>query len=104
MRAKEISQQLAHRVEEVTRYLLPNGKKEAYEWRVGIQRNLKISEAIKEACHYLGIAMPQFVAHKPPKFIKPRLKNVSAINPTSPVLNYLTKERKLTVETINAWV
>lgn len=141
MRAKEISQQLSQRTEDVARYLLPNGKKEGNEWRVGningetgrslgvhltgekagiwcdfangsggdlldlwaIQRNLKISGAIQEACHYLGITMPQFIAHKPQRFIKPALKNVSAINSTSPVLNYLTNERKLTVETINAY-
>lgn len=35
MMAKEISQLLAQRAEDITRYLLPNGKKSGAEWRVG---------------------------------------------------------------------
>jgi twinkle protein len=35
MTAKEIAQQLAQRTEEALRYLLPNGKKEGNEWKVG---------------------------------------------------------------------
>ncbi len=33
--AKEISRQLTQRAEDIARYLLPNGKKESNEWRVG---------------------------------------------------------------------
>lgn len=35
MMAKEISQLLAQRAEDIARYLLPNGKKSGAEWRVG---------------------------------------------------------------------
>src|SRR3546814_591985 len=68
------------------------------------KRNLKISEAIKEASHYLGISMPQFEAHKPLKFVKPVLKNTSPLlQQTSPIMSYLVNERQLTSETIQAY-
>ena len=35
MTAKEVARVLALRAEEVARYLLPQGKKEGHEWRVG---------------------------------------------------------------------
>ncbi|MCE0723988.1 bifunctional DNA primase/helicase [Legionella resiliens] len=35
MTAKEVSRQLALRVEEISHYLLPNGKKQGHEWCVG---------------------------------------------------------------------
>jgi twinkle protein len=35
MMAKEVSRALAHRAEDIARYLLPNGKKSGAEWRVG---------------------------------------------------------------------
>ena len=65
-----------------------------------LSRNLKISEAIKEATHYLGMSMPQFEAHRPLKFVKPVLKNISLLNQNSLVTNYLINERKLTTKTI----
>ena len=33
--AKDVSRNLAQRAEDVARYLLPNGKRDGYEWRVG---------------------------------------------------------------------
>ena len=141
--AKEISRQLAQRAEDVARYLLPNGKRDGNEWRVGstngepgrslgvhltgdkagvwsdfanggsdagdlldlwaATRNLKISEAIKEATRYLGIASPQFEAYKISNFVKPPQKKTTQLNSHSPVANYLINERKLTTETINAY-
>ncbi len=139
--AKEVSRQLAKRVEEIARYLLPNGKRYGNEWCVGningeigeslklhlvgdkagvwcdfatgdkgdlldlwtLNRNLKISEAIKEASSYLGITLPEFEAHRSPKFVKPSLKVISPLTTNSPVTQYLTADRKLNKETINAY-
>ncbi|MFT4059803.1 MAG: toprim domain-containing protein [Legionella sp.] len=66
-------------------------------------RQLNLSEAIKEATHYLGIAMPHFEAHKPHKFTKPVLKYTNQLNHKSSVMSYLMNERKLGIETINAY-
>ena len=35
MMAKDVSRNLAQRAEDVARYLLPNGKRDGYEWRIG---------------------------------------------------------------------
>lgn len=141
MMAKEISQQLAQRAEDIARYLLPNGKKSGAEWRVGsvhgesgeslgvhltgekagvwsdfadgisgdlldlwsATRHITLSEAIKEAARYLGISLPLFEAHKPSNYVKPKPKNTTALTESSPAMNYLLNERKLTIETIRAY-
>lgn len=68
-----------------------------------IKRNLKISEAMKEATHYLGISTPTFEAFKPTKFVKPTPKLIAEVKEFSPVMEYLVNERKLTIETISAY-
>ncbi|WP_412758184.1 toprim domain-containing protein [Legionella bozemanae] len=68
-----------------------------------LKRNLKISEAIKEAAHYLGISEPHFESHKISNFLKPLLKNTSQLSQTSLVMQYLTNERRLSTETIHAY-
>ncbi|MDW9176990.1 toprim domain-containing protein [Legionella pneumophila] len=68
-----------------------------------LKRNLKISEAIKEAINHLGMSLPHFEAHKPLNYVKPKLKNITELTLTSPVMNYLLNDRKLTVETVSAY-
>lgn len=68
-----------------------------------IKRNLKISEAMKEATHYIGIATPTFEAFKPTKFVKLTPKLIVEVKAFSPVMEYLVNERKLTIETISAY-
>ncbi|BCA93796.1 hypothetical protein TUM19329_01570 [Legionella antarctica] len=141
MMAKEISRQLAQRAEDISSYLLPNGKRLGAEWRVGsidgesgkslgvrltgekagiwsdfangksgdlldlwaITRHITLAEAIKDAAHYLGITLPKFEAHKPSNYAKPKLKNGAELTLSSPVINYLVNERKLSLETIRAY-
>lgn len=141
MTAKDIARQLAQRAEEIACYLLPNGKKDGSEWRVGnvhgdqgkslgvhltgakagvwcdfsaggsgdlldlwaLKRSLTIPEAMKEVMGYLGITLPQFAPQRSPKFVKPSLKDVSAVKSGSPVHNYLLIERKLNERTIHAY-
>ncbi|MFS9443728.1 toprim domain-containing protein [Legionella pneumophila] len=68
------------------------------------KHNLKISEAIKEVSLYLGISIPKFEGHKPLKFVRPVLKNLSPLlQKTSPIMSYLINERRLTAETIEAY-
>ncbi|CZI81317.1 TPA: toprim domain-containing protein [Legionella pneumophila subsp. pneumophila] len=63
-------------------------------------KNITLSEAIKEVSQYLGISSPKFVAYKPEKYIRPKQKyKLAQLN--SPVMQYLTKQRKLSIETIN---
>ena len=66
-------------------------------------RHLTLAEAIKEATRYLGISLPKFEAHKPANFIRPKPKDVTELLLSSPVMNYLINERKLTVETLSTY-
>lgn len=66
-------------------------------------RNLKISEAIKEATRYLDISSPHFEAYRSPKFVKPDLPIAIEENNLSPVMLYLINDRKLTKETLLAY-
>lgn len=66
-------------------------------------RHLTLAEAIKEATRYLGISLPKFEAHKPSKYIKPKLKNNAELVLSSPVMSYLVNERKLTAENVRAY-
>ena len=56
-----------------------------------IKRNSKISEALKEASHYLGISTPKFDAHTPLKFVKPILKNLPRVIGVGPKF-YINKQ------------
>ena len=141
MMAKEISRKLAQRAEDVARYLLPNGKKQGNEWRVGniagdsgkslgvqltgskagvwcdfatndsgdlldlwaLKRNLKLSGAITEAAHYLGITIPKFDPVRSSKFVKPSIMNGTKVTSGSQVCNYLITERKLNTKSIEAY-
>ena len=66
-------------------------------------RRLTLTETIKEAIRYLGISLPQFEAHKPSNYVKPKPKNVAELDLSSPVMNYLVNVRKLTCETVRAY-
>ncbi|WP_412756285.1 toprim domain-containing protein [Legionella bozemanae] len=68
-----------------------------------LNRNLQISDAIKEASSHLGITLPKFEAYRSPKFVKPSIKVISPLLPSSNVMQYLTTERKLNPETISAY-
>jgi len=65
-------------------------------------RNLKISEAIKEATRYLGISLPHFEAYKIPNFVKPQQKTL-CLTPDSLQMKYLVNYRKLTLATIQVF-
>ena len=66
-------------------------------------RHLTLADVIKEATRYLGISLPQFEAHKPVNFVRPKPKDVTELVLSSPVMNYLINERKLIVETLRAY-
>lgn len=68
-----------------------------------IKYNLTISEAIKEASHYLGISIPKFDGYKPLKYVKPAVKSLSVPVQTSPMMRYLINERQLISETIEVY-
>lgn len=65
-------------------------------------RNLTNYEAMKEATCYLGISQPHFDAYKASKFAKPKHK-LEPLSDKSPVMDYLTKMRKLSPKTILAF-
>lgn len=67
-----------------------------------LNRNILLRAALKEAQEYLGISQPKFEGHKQKKFIRPSV-NITSITSTSPVMNYLINQRKLTIETINTF-
>ncbi|MHA3322072.1 toprim domain-containing protein [Legionella pneumophila] len=66
-------------------------------------QNLTLSEAIKDAIHCLRISTPHFQAYKPPIFAKPKQNNILSLQNSSPVMRYLTDERKLSIETIRSY-
>lgn len=66
-------------------------------------QNLTLPEAIKEAIHYLCISIPHFQAYKPPIFARPKQNNILSLQNSSPVMHYLTGERRLSLETIRAY-
>lgn len=138
--AKDVSNLLAQRAEEIAQMLLPNGKKEGTEWVAGnvhgdagkslkvhlsgakagvwsdfavgrggdlldlwaAKTDLSIAAALKEACDYLGIKTQKFEAHKPKVFSKPKRQQFS-LPALSPVMEYLTEQRFLSKETIEAF-
>ena len=141
MQAKEVSQQLAQRAEDIARRLYPDGKRHGSEWCVGSidgeegkslkihlkgnkagvwsdfatgdggdlldlwarRNNLTIGEALKQACEHLGIKRPHFEFHKPKQFSKPKRQEFNLLPEMATVASYLMENRKLTMETINAF-
>ena len=67
------------------------------------KNNLSIGQALKEACDHLGIKKQHFEFHKPKQFSKPKKQEFDSIPQTSNVVQYLTEERHLSIETINAF-
>ncbi len=74
---------------------------------IAASRGCSIGQAIREAKDWLGIRDPE--SHVPPKSYSkpptklPGVKKLTAECTGSPVMNYLTGERKLTVETVLAF-
>src|SRR5689334_4726543 len=66
-------------------------------------RKIEPKAALKEAQQYLGMGQPKFDGYKQKKFARPSATKVTPIISQSSVMNYLINERKLTVETINAF-
>jgi twinkle protein len=66
-------------------------------------RKITLSAALKEAQQYLGVYQPKFEAYTPKKFARPFTKKAKPIDSSSPVMQYLIGERKLSIETINAF-
>jgi len=63
-------------------------------------RNLNLSEAIKEAKAWLGIEPYQFTPQYEKKWDKPSIKQQSDIEKNSAVFSYLVNERKLSLQTL----
>lgn len=142
--AKDISQMLAERAEEVAALLLPNGKKIGAEWCAGSTageagKSLKVRltgtkagvwcdfsggdkgdlldlwgasrgctfvEALKAAKEWLGIRDEGRSVYQPKPgltYSKPDLKGVSPLVRNSPALDYLTKIRGISPETLNRY-
>lgn len=71
-------------------------------WR--ITRGLSLSEVLAEVKTYLGIEDPSFTRTKEKSFRKPSIpKSAKRVVDKSPVMAYLTGERKLTMEAINTY-
>lgn len=66
-------------------------------------KGLSLSAAIQEAKAFLGVTDPVFVKSKNKTFRKPQPKGAKKAAAESPVMKYLTLERKLTPETIAAY-
>lgn len=64
---------------------------------------ISLSEAIKEAAKWLGIALPSFEPQKPLAFARPSIKNWCSIKTGSPVHQYLTQDRKLSETVIQKY-
>lgn len=141
MYAKEVSQQLAQRAEDIVRTLFPAGKRHGSEWCVGNisgeagtslkihlkgtkagvwsdfatgesgdlldlwakKNNLSIGQALKQTCDYLGIKKPHFEGHNAKTFSKPKKQQFNLLPAKATAVTYLVGERKLTMETLNAF-
>lgn len=140
MDAGQLKIQLSARVEDVCKFLLPEGNRSGAEWCVGsvngekgqslkvhlagekagvwsdfaesksgdlldlyrAVKGVSLPDAISWAKSYLGVIEPEFDRTIPPKqYKKPIVKDVRA--PQNGALDYLTKVRGLTPETIKAY-
>ena len=68
-----------------------------------LNRNISPMAALKEAQQYLGVGQPIFYGHQQKNFARPSIKIVMPVARQSPVMSYLVNQRKLTVETIQAF-
>lgn len=66
-------------------------------------RNLKLTDALNEALKYLGEQPITFISSNSVSFIRPIKKLFPVLAEGSAVFDYLTKERKITLETLAAF-
>lgn len=135
----EIKRMLADRAKSVSEYLLPNGKKEGWEWRAGdihgstgrslgvhlegdkagiwsdfatgesgdlldlwaASRGVTLAEAIAEAKAWLGVEAPK--PYREPKKDYKRPPKPKCTVPCARVRDYLTEDRNIPVESVNAY-
>jgi twinkle protein len=64
------------------------------------RHGLDFGSTVKEALSFLGIAAPKFEPQRQKTFTLAKKQNMPVVVPQSPVMAYLTNERKLTRETI----
>jgi twinkle protein len=65
-----------------------------------LNRRITLKEAFLEAKQYLGIPQPSFIPQRSLNWTRPKPAGLVIPNGLSNVINYLTKERKLTTETL----
>jgi twinkle protein len=65
-----------------------------------ICRGVTLSEALIQAREYLGVKAPEFVKSKEKKFRRPSPKGAQKVAVASPVMKYLTEQRKLSADTL----
>jgi twinkle protein len=78
----------------------PNNKGDLLDLWCAVKR-ITLSEALKEACNWLGIKPPQFYQHKTKTYRRP-VKKLEPIS-NNDILHYLIHKRKLQPETITAF-
>lgn len=138
---KQISELLAKLVTDVSKELLPNGKRQGNEWCAGstngeagnslkiclsgnkagvwsdfatsqsgdlldlwsATKGISLYQALNEAKIYLGIDKPRFESLPKKRFQKPKDHDLQPVKNGSPAFEYLTKERKLSPETLSAF-
>lgn len=66
-------------------------------------RGISLSEAIKEVKAHLGISDPPLMKAAEKKYRRPQQPKASTITETSPVMRYLTRERRLSVEVLERY-
>lgn len=66
-------------------------------------RGVGLREAIQEASAWLGIREPEFHAHKKREYQRPAKPKCNSLKVQSPVMAYLTQERKLSPEALGAY-
>ena len=63
-------------------------------------RGITLPAALTEAKAYLGVKAPNYEAHKPKAYARPKKPSCKKLQPESPVFRYLTETRKLTPDTL----
>lgn len=66
-------------------------------------RSIPLAQAITEAKAHLGVRDPEFAGHRRQDYRRPERPKCQTPRDDSPVLNYLTRERGLTAETLAAY-